>query len=122
MKTYRGTGRIPPYILSLGARCEWPASRPGRFTTDGKNHRHPWDRRLGGPQSRSGLDVEEKYLSSWRESNPTCPACSHSLYRLSYPGSLILLPQKIQFKVLKYSLNNWKLAAVSLAAILPAAH
>jgi hypothetical protein len=29
---------------------EWSASRPGRFTP-----RYPLDRRLGGPQDRSGL-------------------------------------------------------------------
>jgi hypothetical protein len=35
---------------------EWSASRPGRFP------RYPLDRRLGGPQSRSGRCGEEKNL------------------------------------------------------------
>jgi hypothetical protein len=56
-----------------------------------KNPRYPLDRRLGGPQNRSELGVEEK------NSQPPLgiesrlsdrPAHSQSLlYRLSYPGS-----------------------------------
>jgi hypothetical protein len=37
---------------------EWSASLPGRFTP-GKEPRYPLDRRLGGPQSRSGRRGEE---------------------------------------------------------------
>jgi hypothetical protein len=33
---------------------EWSASRPGRFTPQGKSPSYPLDRRLGGPQGRSG--------------------------------------------------------------------
>jgi hypothetical protein len=33
---------------------EWSASRPGRALPPGKDPRYPLDRRLGGPQSRSG--------------------------------------------------------------------
>jgi hypothetical protein len=33
---------------------EWSASRPGRALPRGKDPRYPLDRRLGGPQSRSG--------------------------------------------------------------------
>jgi hypothetical protein len=39
---------------------EWSASRPGRFTPQGKSLSYPFDRRLGGPQSRSGRGGEEK--------------------------------------------------------------
>jgi hypothetical protein len=39
---------------------EWSASRPGRFTLQGKSPWYPLDRRLGGPQSRSGGGGEEK--------------------------------------------------------------
>jgi hypothetical protein len=39
---------------------EWTASRPGRFTSQGKCTWYPLDRRLGGLQSRSGPGVEEK--------------------------------------------------------------
>jgi hypothetical protein len=45
------------------------------------------DRRLGGPQSRSGRGVEEKSSSPRQESNPDRPARSQSVYRLSYHGS-----------------------------------
>jgi hypothetical protein len=36
------------------------ASHPGRITPQGKSSRYPLDRRLGGPQSRSGRGGEEK--------------------------------------------------------------
>jgi hypothetical protein len=39
---------------------EWLAVHPGRFTPQGKSSRYPLDRRLGGPQSRSGCCGEEK--------------------------------------------------------------
>jgi hypothetical protein len=39
---------------------EWSASRPGRFTPRGKSPWYPLDRRLGGPQTRSGRSGEEK--------------------------------------------------------------
>jgi len=32
MKAYWGSGGIVPLILDLGTRCEWSASRSGRFT------------------------------------------------------------------------------------------
>jgi hypothetical protein len=69
---------------------EWSASRPGRFTPQGKGPRYPLDRRLVWPQSQSGHGVEEK-----RSQPPPGietrlydrPACSQSLYRMSCPGS-----------------------------------
>jgi hypothetical protein len=39
---------------------EWSASLLGRFTPREKDRRYPLDRRLGGPQSRSGRGGEEK--------------------------------------------------------------
>jgi hypothetical protein len=41
---------------------EWSASRPGRDLAPGKGSRYPLDRRLGGPQSRSGQ-------RSWRKNS-----------------------------------------------------
>jgi len=35
-------------------------SRPGHFTLQGKRPWYTLDKRLGGPQSRSGCDGEEK--------------------------------------------------------------
>jgi hypothetical protein len=37
---------------------ECSASRPGRFTSQGKSPWYPFDRRLGGTQSRSGRGGE----------------------------------------------------------------
>jgi hypothetical protein len=39
---------------------EWSASRPGRFTPQGKSVWYPLDRKLGGPQNRSRRGGEEK--------------------------------------------------------------
>jgi hypothetical protein len=39
---------------------EWSDSRPDRFTPQAKSPWCPFDRRLGGPQSRSGRRGEEK--------------------------------------------------------------
>jgi hypothetical protein len=56
----------------------------------GKKPRYPLDRRLGGPQSRSGRGGEEKNsqpapgIEPW---NPDRPARSLALYWLSYHGS-----------------------------------
>jgi hypothetical protein len=50
-----GSGGIAPRILDLGTRWgEWSAPRSSRFIP-----RYPLDRRLGGPQSRSGRGGEE---------------------------------------------------------------
>jgi hypothetical protein len=38
---------------------EWSASRPAALS-QGKSPRYPLDRRLGGPQGRSGRGGEEK--------------------------------------------------------------
>jgi hypothetical protein len=53
----------------------------------GKSLRYPLDRRLGGPQSRSGRRGEEKILDPTRIPTPTFgrPARIQLLYRLRYP-------------------------------------
>jgi hypothetical protein len=58
-----------------------------------KNPRYPLDRRLGEPQSRSGLPGGEKILVPTGTRTPTLgrPASSQSLYRLSYPGSCVTI-------------------------------
>jgi hypothetical protein len=62
---------------------EWSASRSGRFTLQGKSPLYPLDRRLGGPQSRTGRGGEEKNsqippgIEPW---NPDHPARSPALY------------------------------------------
>jgi hypothetical protein len=61
MKAYWRSGGISPRILDLGTRLRWVVS----FTTQplhpqGKSTWYLLERRLGGPQSRSGHVGEEK--------------------------------------------------------------
>jgi hypothetical protein len=53
---------------------EWSASRPAALSPGKEPLLPPLDRRLGGPQTRSGRDGEEKQIPSpRRESNPITP-------------------------------------------------
>jgi hypothetical protein len=55
MKTYWENGGIAPRILDLGARLRSVVSfTPRPLYPQGKSPSYPLDRRLGGPQSRSG--------------------------------------------------------------------
>jgi hypothetical protein len=61
MKAYWESRGIAPRFLDLGTRWRWLVS----FTTrplclQGKRFWYPLDRRLGGPQSRSGHGGKEK--------------------------------------------------------------
>jgi hypothetical protein len=72
MKVYWGSGDVAPRILDLGNRWRWVVS----FTCQplypqGKSPCYSLDRRLGGPQSRSGRDDEEKIPSPYRDSKQT---------------------------------------------------
>jgi len=50
----------------------WSASRPGRFTPQGRSPWYPADRRLGGSQSQSGHGVKgEKFPVSAGNRTPT---------------------------------------------------
>jgi hypothetical protein len=61
MKTYEGSGGIAPRVLEIGTRLRSVVSFTDRpLHTQGKSPWYPLDRRLGGPQSRSGRDGEEK--------------------------------------------------------------
>jgi hypothetical protein len=58
-------------FFDLGTRCRWVVSfTPRLFYPQGKSPWYPLDRRLGGPQSRSGRGCEEKNSQPLRESNP----------------------------------------------------
>jgi hypothetical protein len=57
MKAYWGSGGIAPRILDFGATWRWVVI----FTT---RPLYPLDRRLGGLQSQSGRDGEEKNSQS----------------------------------------------------------
>jgi hypothetical protein len=65
MKAYCESGGIAPRILDLGTRCRWVVSFTIRLLyPQGKSPWYPLDRRLGGPQSRSGHSGEEKNSQS----------------------------------------------------------
>jgi hypothetical protein len=62
MKAYYGSGGIAPRIRELGTRWSWVVSfTPRPLYLQGKSLQYPLDRRLNGPQSRSGHGSEEKY-------------------------------------------------------------
>jgi hypothetical protein len=67
---WESEGMAPPFLISGLDGGEWLASSPGRFTR-GKNHRYPLDRRMGGPQSRSGRRGEQKILAPTGTRTPT---------------------------------------------------
>jgi hypothetical protein len=74
MKTYWGSGGIIPRVLDLGTRWRWVVSfTPLPVYLPGKELLLSLDRRLGGPQSRSGNDGERKIPSPRRDSNPDHP-------------------------------------------------
>jgi hypothetical protein len=61
MKTYWGSVGIAPRILDLGTRWRSMVSfTPRPLYPAGKCSWYPLDRRLGGPQSRSGRGGEDK--------------------------------------------------------------
>jgi hypothetical protein len=64
MKAYGGADvYIHIFFTSVLAGGKWSASRPGRFTPGETAPPYPLDRRLGGPQYRSGRSGEEKIHS-----------------------------------------------------------
>jgi len=61
MKMYWQSGDIAPHILNLGSRWRWVVSfTPRPLYSRRKSSCHSLDRRLGGPQSRSGGEGDEK--------------------------------------------------------------
>jgi hypothetical protein len=61
MKAYWGSGGIAPRTFDFGTRWRWVVSfTPRPLYPQGKTFLYPLDRRLGGPQSRSGRGGEEK--------------------------------------------------------------
>jgi hypothetical protein len=72
------SGHVDPLFLTSELVGEWVASRPCRFTPQGKCCWYPLARRLGGPRA-SLSDMEKlKFLNLNR------PAFSQSLYQLRY--------------------------------------
>jgi hypothetical protein len=86
-----GSGGItPPFLTSALEGGEWSASRPCQFTLGERAPGTHWEGDWMGP--RTGLDAVEKRKTfcPCRGSNPGRPANSLSLYRLVYPGSILL--------------------------------
>jgi hypothetical protein len=73
MKTYEGVN-VWIHIFSTSALVggEWSAPHPGPFSPRGKSPWYQLDRRLGGPQNRSGRRGKKKNLAptGTRNSDP----------------------------------------------------
>jgi hypothetical protein len=64
MKTYVEVDvYIHVFLTSVLVKGEWSASCPGRFNPRRKSPCYPLDRRLIGPQNRSGRRGEEKNIA-----------------------------------------------------------
>jgi hypothetical protein len=64
MKTYWGSVGTAPRILNLGTRWRWVVDfMPRPLHPRGKSPRYPLDRKVGGPQIRSGQSGEEKKIT-----------------------------------------------------------
>jgi hypothetical protein len=67
-----GSGCIHPRFLDLGTSWRWVVSfTPRSLYLQRKCPRYPLDRRLGGPQSRSGRHGEVKILAPTGTQTPT---------------------------------------------------
>jgi hypothetical protein len=72
MKTYVSSACIDPRILDLGTNWRWMVSfTPRSLEPRRKSHRYPLDRRLGGPQNRSGRRGEERNRAPIWTQTPT---------------------------------------------------
>jgi hypothetical protein len=71
MNAYWGSGGIASRILDLGTRWKWVVSfTPRPLYPKGKSPWYPLDRRLGGPQSRSGRGGGENNSQPLSEFEP----------------------------------------------------
>jgi hypothetical protein len=73
MKAYWRSEAIAPCILDLGTKWRCVVSfTPRPLYSQGKSSLHPLDRRLGGPQTRSGRGGERKH-------SQTLPGLEHPI-------------------------------------------
>jgi hypothetical protein len=89
-----GNGGISPRILDLGTRWRWVVSfTPQPLYSQGKDPWYPLDRRLGGPQSRSGRCGEKKNSQPPPELEPPIiqPVARRCTTELSRLLSLLLV-------------------------------
>jgi hypothetical protein len=74
----------------------WSALRPGRALALGKGHPGThWTRGWVGPKASLDTEARGNILSLCEPRSPSRSARSQLLYRLSYPGSLQLVPKVI---------------------------
>jgi hypothetical protein len=93
-----GTGGIASPLLNLGAGWRWSASHICNFNPGDRAPWYPLHRRLGGPESQSGLYEENKNLLLLSELNLGCPA-----------HSLVAIPTKLSQFLLKYVPSSYVL-------------
>jgi len=114
MKTYWGSGGKPHAFFDLGTRCGWVVSfTPQPLYHLGKSPPYPLDRRLGGPQGRSGHDVEEKNFQPSPGIEPRSsdrPSHSQSLPELIPPAS---------FHFLRYAVNSLAICKICSTILMP---
>ena len=84
-------------VVWVGGQHHAPAALPPGKT------RYPLYRRLGGPQGRSGRVRKISPTTGIR--SPDSPACSESLYRLSYPGPCLKSNSKLKLRYPYYFLD-----------------
>jgi hypothetical protein len=73
MKAYWGSGFIAPRIFDLGTRWRWVVSfTPQSLYPQRKSFWYPLERRLGGPQCRSGGGGKEKNSQPLSTLEPPC--------------------------------------------------
>jgi hypothetical protein len=93
------SGCIVPHFLDLDSSWRWVVS----FTTQplyprGESPRYPLDRRLGGPQNRSGRRREEKILVLTETRTPTSTVVQPERYPGSWmPNVSILFYARVKY-------------------------
>jgi hypothetical protein len=92
MKAHWGGG-IAPRILDLGTKWRWVFTfMPRPLYSQGKSPWYPLERRLDGPQSRSGHGGEEKNYQPLPGLEPSDhPARSSALYHWATPAPMLII-------------------------------
>jgi hypothetical protein len=96
---------------------EWWASRPGRALPRGKDPRNPLDRRLGGPQSRSGRrSIGKAVIAAYLTVHALL-----CILRGGYGSEMITEKSQTNYKKLTYSvaLCLWKADSASASQQIP---
>jgi hypothetical protein len=101
-----GSGCIDPHFLDLGTSWRWVVNfTPRPLYPREKSPRYPLDRRLGGPQSRSGRPGEEKILGPTGTRTPT-PLSSNSVAS-RYTDYAIPAPTLRKLRADLKPMNSW---------------